>query len=581
MYQFIDRTTVNTYQCRIRALQRQVESLKNGEAMLKLRASYESLLSGRDRTIKRLELELADAHARIVTVRKYWSEIFDDVDRECRAKIGRLGREMERLKKRILEAERQRDEALDRLRERTKEYYETAALLEEEREKNQKLTAQVNRDFENSSVPSSMQVVRKKIPNTREKTGRRPGGQPGHPGHPRKKHAATEVHEIPAPKEYAESTAYAETGRIVSRQMVEVSLTCRIIEYRTKEYREKSSGHRVHAPFPEGYVNEVNYGGSVKALAFLLANECNVSHAKVRRFLKEASRGELEPSIGMINGLCEEFSNKSAEERKKAIAALMGSPVMNLDFTNANVNGGSAQVLILASPDVNAKLFVARESKGHDGIKGTPAEGYCGTMTHDHDTTFYSYGQRHQECMQHNVRYLKGSVENEPDRRWNGKMLDLIREMLHYRNGLEDGGNPDADAVADFEKRYDEILAEAETEYEEVPPSDYYREGYRLYRRLAKYRESQLLFLHDLRVPTNNSVCERLARVYKRKQKQATVFRSQENLEKLCDSLSVVYSLRPNAEDLFGDVTDIFNRKRSSPKRRKKDKKTETAVAPC
>ena len=118
--QFIDCTTVNTYQCRIRALQGQVESLKNGEAFLKLRASYESLLSERDRTIKRLELELADAHARIVTVRRYWSEIFDDVDRECRAKIGRLGREVERLKKRIFEAERQRDEALDRLRERTK-----------------------------------------------------------------------------------------------------------------------------------------------------------------------------------------------------------------------------------------------------------------------------------------------------------------------------------------------------------------------------------------------------------------------------------------------------------------------------
>ena len=40
--------------------------------------------------------------------------------------------------------------------------------------------AQINRDYENSSIPSSKAVRRKKITNNREKTGRRPGGQPGH-----------------------------------------------------------------------------------------------------------------------------------------------------------------------------------------------------------------------------------------------------------------------------------------------------------------------------------------------------------------------------------------------------------------
>jgi len=38
--------------------------------------------------------------------------------------------------------------------------------------------------------------------------------------------------------------------------------------------------------------------------------------------------------------------------------------------------------------------------------------------------------------------------------------------------------------------------------------------------RLREFKESELLFLHDKRVPANNSLCERLARVYKRKQKQ-------------------------------------------------------------
>ena len=50
----------------------------------------------------------------------------------------------------------------------------------------------------------------------------------------------------------------------------------------------------------------------------------------------------------MINGLCEEFSAKTEAEKKRIIEKLMVSPTMNADFTNSNVNGESAQVLVLA-----------------------------------------------------------------------------------------------------------------------------------------------------------------------------------------------------------------------------------------
>ena len=67
------------------------------------------------------------------------------------------------------------------------------AQLEDEKAKNQKLLAQLHRDYENSSKPSSMTPNHKKISNNREKTDRKPGGQPGHPGHCRKKQEPTKV----------------------------------------------------------------------------------------------------------------------------------------------------------------------------------------------------------------------------------------------------------------------------------------------------------------------------------------------------------------------------------------------------
>ena len=167
-----------------------------------------------------------------------------------------------------------------------------------------------------------------------------------------------------------------------------------------------------------------------------------------------------------------------------------------------------------------------------------------------HDKTFYRYGTKHQECTQHDCRYLIGSEQNEPQLEWNKEMHGLFQEMLHYRNGL---GEKELDPiiVEGFEKRYDEILNKAEKEYQDEPPTEYYREGYNLFLRLREYKENELLFLHDKRVPANNSLCERLARVYKRKQKQAITLRSQESLNDICDGLSIVYLLRSQNVDVY------------------------------
>ncbi len=306
----------------------------------------------------------------------------------------------------------------------------------------------------------------------------------------------------------------------------------------------------------------------MKAAAFLLGNECNVSHHKVKKFLSEITGGELELSVGMINGLCEEFSEKTKEEKAGILEKLLTSPVMNADFTNANVDGEHKQVLILASGQNGAALYIARENKGHKGIQGTPLENYVGTVVHDHDTTFYSYGMRHQECHQHNIRYAIGSTENEPDREWNGMMLALLREMLHYRNGLGEA-ELDEQVVKKLEERYDAILDIGDQEYLDIPPGDYYREGYNLCRRLREYKESELLFLHDKNVPANNSLCERLARVFKRKQKQVMAFRSYENFMWLCDSMSIVYFLRQKDENTYASISDIYDRNRELSRRKK------------
>lgn len=402
-------------QYKVKALQAQVDAFQSGEAYLRQKEEYEKRLREKDRIIAALKKELGRSHAETVTMRDRWMEVFEDLEKEHRKAMSKEQKKTARMEQRMLAAEKSEDRWHEKWKEQQVQLYAVQTELEEEKEKNRKITAQVNKNFENSSIPSSMQVGRKKIPNSRVKTGKRPGGQPGHKGHRRKLHVPTETHEIPAPKKYQDSPDYYETGKVIRKQKVEIHLGVRIIEYATKEYRDRRTGARVHAPFPAGYENEVNYGGSIKALAFLLGNEVNVSHGKIRKLIEEPTEGEIRLSDGMINGLCREFSEKTKEEKQEIIKKLMTSPVMNADFTNANVNGGSAQVLVLASPQENVALYIGREKKGHEGVKGTPLEDYVGTVVHDHDKTFYRYGIRHQECLQHDCRYLIGSKENEPE----------------------------------------------------------------------------------------------------------------------------------------------------------------------
>lgn len=556
-------------------LRRQVENYQNGNAFNRLRDDYETIIHKKDIQIKMLEHDVAKAQNETVSSRKAWSEVFDDLEKEHKKEMAEKDREIASLKERVLEVERQRDAALDKARDKQQEIYKIGTELEEEKGKNQKLTAQVNKDFENSSIPSSLQGPgRKKIPNGRIKTGKKRGGQPGHKGHFLRPLKPTETHMLPDPDKYVSDPEYYATGKIIKRQKIDIVLGIQVKEYTTREFRSRINGSRVHAEFPNGFTNKVNYDGSVKALAFFLSNECNVSCGKIKQLLSNLSEGRLQMSEATINGLSEEFSSKTEPEKRDILTKVMTSPVVNTDFTNANVDGEAKHVLIIASPSKDAAMFIARDHKGHKGIKGTPLENYVGTMVHDHATEFYKYGMKHQECSQHNCRYTIGSIENEPDLKWNKKMHKLIQKMLHYRNSLGPDDELDKKKVAALEKQYDKILELAKNEYLDNPPSDYYREGYNLYKRLVKYKESELLFLHDKSVPPNNSLAERLARVFKRKQKQMMVFRSNDNFEYVCDSLGILYTLKFEDGNLYNKVTDIFDRKRY---RKKKKKKTEEA----
>ncbi len=542
---------------RLKAAEDKAKAFESGEKYAQLQDKYKSIIREQGQKIRRLEYELGKAHAQTVNVRNMWSEIYDDVYREANAGKFALRKEIACLKQRILEVERQRDDALDKLRDKNHEFYEVAGRLDEAEQKMAGLTARINKDYRNSSESSSQSPNHKTIPNGREKSGRKPGGQKGHVHHGRKKMEPTETVAIPAPSKYVDDPAFKATGRIIRKQLVRLRVGVEVVEYATPEFRNRVTGQRVHADFPGGLTNDVTYDGTVKAFAYLLNNECYAGIGKTQKFIKEVTGGKLCLSTGLICSLPRQFSERTREERDDIFLRLLSAPVLHADFTFGRMSGKQTAVIICAAGD--AVLYQGRAKKGDDGVAGSPLEHYGGTLISDHEAALTKHGSRNQECMTHVKRHVISSIENEKNLKWNSMMKEWIEEAVSYWNHVHEGAPEDPLLVAGLEQEYDGIISKAKAEYEYEPPGKYYKDGYNLYKRMEEEKERYVLFLHDPSVEPDNNLAERCARKFKRKAAQVMCFRSQKGVDDFCDGLSITQSIKAKGGNLYESVSQRFN----------------------
>lgn len=90
---------ITTLQYRCRSLSKQVDDFKSGEKYRQMEEAYKKLLRFHNKEMKRMKYELSKAHSEAVTVRKYWSEVMDDLEKEYQKEVRRLLTEIEHLKK--------------------------------------------------------------------------------------------------------------------------------------------------------------------------------------------------------------------------------------------------------------------------------------------------------------------------------------------------------------------------------------------------------------------------------------------------------------------------------------------------
>ena len=420
---------------------------------------------------------------------------------------------------------------------------------------NKKLEKKINTNFENSSLPSSALPFRKKVTNSRKPTGRKPGAQPGHRAHIARRLSPTRepVH-LPAPDRFSSDLDIYPTGRSISKQLVDIQIHVKVQDFIADEYRNRITGARLHAPFPDGIVNDVNYGPSIKALAFLLNNYYNVSISKTRQCISDLTKGVVTLSAGSICNLSSAFSAATESERAKIFSLLTHADVLYSDATVSNINGSRKAVILCT--DKEQVLYQHMDHKGHEGLDRTPVKNFNGTIVHDHDRSYYSYGSGHQECLAHILRYLVGAMENESHLTWHKQMHSLIQKMIHTAKRNKSG--IPKDKVKLLSEKYDSVLSLAAEEYLMHPPDKNYMDGYNLQKRMRDFKCDHLFFLTHPDVDYTNNICERGLRKFKRKQKQAVVLRSDSGAQHICDALTIIETARMQNKNVYDVVVSAF-----------------------
>ena len=156
--------TITVLQYRLKAAQEELAAFQSGEKYIRMEKQHLTQVRALERRIAKLEAAVAKEHSHAITIRNQWFEIFEQLQKECDRMVAEAVKKADMMEKRAIRAERQRDTALEKVTSQRRELYKVKTELDDEKQKVQKLTAQINRNYENSSIPSSKSIARKKYP---------------------------------------------------------------------------------------------------------------------------------------------------------------------------------------------------------------------------------------------------------------------------------------------------------------------------------------------------------------------------------------------------------------------------------
>jgi len=426
-------------------------------------------------------------------------------------------------------------------------------ILELEQE-NKRLRDIINKDSSNSSKPPSSDGY-KKIHNSREKTGKKVGGQPGHKGHWREMYLEpTEI--VDHKQAVCECGGEIEyKGQFIKKQFTDVRVVTDVIEHRAYVGKCLCCKKKHHNELPSNLINSVTYGSYLKALVILLCVEGNISLNRIKSFLEELTSGKIKISEGTLVNWMNEAASKTDQEIAQIKLQLIASKVIHKDETGVDVGEDLQWLHVTSNKEVTLyNVHPKRGSEADDAIGILPV--FKGVLVRDHLKSLLKYLCKHQECNAHILRYLK--AEAEKGRAWAIEMIELL--VRAHRETLTGNAKEklSQQRLTYYEQEYDRIIDLGIAEHKSSPERHYRTDNIKLLERMQEYKSAHLLFLSQADVPFDNNQAERDLRMIKTKAKVSGCFRSEKGVQNFAAIKSILSTARKQSKNLFQKTLALF-----------------------
>lgn len=303
--------------------------------------------------------------------------------KKLRTMNGRLKKETDRLQSLNRTVIEQRDQAVRENEEKEKQ-------IEALKEEICKLKAVNDHDGGTNGIPTSQtpKGKNKVIPNTRQKTGRKKGGQKGHKKHSMKscqEEEITDTQEHPLVQCPHCGGELDREGESAFKDETDYEVKIIKKRHRFPKYRCRRCGKPVRVKIPKHLKEANQYGANIQAMILALVDLGFVSISRTRKITTGLLGGKLGISEGYVGKIQKKAFRMLKRFQEEARAFCLTQRILYWDDTVIFMNTARACFRFYGNEKVSC--YRAHETKGaegigEDGILANLTEKTC--LMHDH-----------------------------------------------------------------------------------------------------------------------------------------------------------------------------------------------------
>jgi transposase len=426
-----------------------------------------------------------------------------------------------------------KDEELDRLRQENAALREQVALLSE---RITVLEAKLAKDSHNSHLPPSSDRFHRQPKSLRKKSGKKPGGQTGHPGSTLKLSPTPDqviVHTVERCQHCQRDLREVESLQVERRQVLDLPPKRVVVIEHQAQAKGCPACHEISsAPFPQDVRAPVQYGAAVGAVGVYLVQQQLLPYERACEVVEDLLGPSM--SVGTLQALVGRCAKQLEPVEQQIKVALSHAPVLHQDETGLYVAGKRHWMHVSATEQLTHYAVHPKRGKAALDAIGILAD-FAGVSVHDGWSSYWQFLCQHALCnvqLLRELTYLTEALRQA----WAAEMSELLLDIKAAVEQARAQGRTSLHPleVADWKARYGALLTQGYQANPPDPPPEVAKKGRRkqsaarnLLDRLSRHQEAVLLFLDNFAVPFDNSLAERDLRMVKVQQKISGCFRSE------------------------------------------------------